>query len=103
MAHETYARQLQGIASEIRGAGRSEQAQFLDRFAKALAQGSIVVVEEIQTGSRKQSRSPMSTLAAEVLNQTGPGDPPVDPEWLRTSARSLAASVLAQDEKKGQD
>ena len=42
--------------------------------------------------SKKQTGDKMSTLAAKVLA----GKAPTKPE-----ARSLAASVLAQDEKKG--
>lgn len=53
----------------------------------------------------KQSSPAMSTLAADVLNRTRP-DAKLDPEamgQLIVDARSLAASVLSQDETKGQE
>lgn len=56
--------------------------------------------------TRKQSSTKMSTLAAEVLNKTKDLEWPYadfDIGWLVESARSLAASVLSQDETKGQD
>lgn len=53
----------------------------------------------------KQSSPAVSTLAADVLNRTRP-DAKLDPEamgQLIVDARSLAASVLSQDETKGQE
>lgn len=53
---------------------------------------------------KKQSSAEMSTLAAKVLNETKP-DAKLDPQavgQLIVDARSLAASVLSQDETKGQ-
>lgn len=53
----------------------------------------------------KQSSSAMSTLAADVLNRTGP-DAIYNPEIIEQlvkDARSLAGSVLSQDETKGQE
>lgn len=44
--------------------------------------------------ARKQSSAPISTLASRVLS----GDKKATP----TDAKRLAASVLSQDEKKGQ-
>jgi len=53
----------------------------------------------------KQSSAAMSTLAADVLNRTGP-DAIYNPEIIEQlvkDTRSLAASVLSQDETKGQE
>ncbi len=53
----------------------------------------------------KQSSAAMSTLAGQVMNYTRPeiGDANIDVRRLRQDSRSLAASVLSQDEIKGQD
>jgi hypothetical protein len=58
----------------------------------------------------KQSSARMSSLASEFLNRTDPDDGDIDPddlsaediEWLIASGRSLAASVLVQDQTPGQ-
>lgn len=52
---------------------------------------------------RKQSSPAMSSLAASVLARTKPGAPMPDISQLIADARSLAASVLSQDETPGQD
>lgn len=52
----------------------------------------------------KQSSSAMSTLAGEVMHYTRPeiADSEIDVARLRRDARSLAGSVISQDETKGQ-
>ena len=52
---------------------------------------------------KKQTSPAMSTLAASVLNRTKPGAPMPDISQLIADARSLAASVLSQDETPGQE
>ena len=51
----------------------------------------------------KQSSPEMSTLASKYINiQPGDMPNPLDMEQLCADLRSLAASVLSQDETKGQ-
>lgn len=52
--------------------------------------------------SRKQSSARMSSLASSVLARTAAGQPMPDVAQLIADARSLAASVLSQDETPGQ-